>query len=736
MLLAPWIVVLAMLGSCASAARIITYSMLGARRVRPACALRRQACRACSSEAVHDMLELPPRRPVVVGLRSDPAPLVSPRQPSSDPWDEYAVEGVTVVRDEQSARRALDVLNGLSKDVFHAIDTETTGLDIKKMGPVGNGQVLCASIYAGPDVDFGNGPLLWIDNWSRPDPEGRSHPTGLLRAFVDYFANKDIKKVFHNFSFDRHVLNNEGIVVRGFAADTMHMARLWDTSLGRGPAALVAKKTPGRTAAGAAGDDAVDVDQDEEAAASGYSLAALTSLLLPREAKRSMTELFGYPRTKRDGTKGKVIVVPEPLELQTVDQWRKEFITYSAKDAKVTWDLREELETRLRGMPWGVDRVTKKKRSMQDFYASYMAPFGVLLTDMEAKGFKVDLERLPRVEKEAEAERAQAEAVFRAWAATQSPHARFMNINSGTQLGQLLFAPPVAGSETTVLWPPGAHPSLLPATVVKAMAKCAPAAASLLGGGAAPGAPGTQETPAGQGEAGRGAKKAPATLPACRAFKVSITEGLREAMHGELQTLRDELADREPDKSAAVHKEYERQLKALDRRKQVDIHLTGIGLESQQRTASGMPSTKASTLKDLAETLPDDSAARQALGALTQVSALDKMLSSFIRPLQELAKDGRIHSSLNINTETGRLSSQRPNLQNQPALDKVRETAGAAGVWGEALTNAVCFSPACLSLTPPPPLPAPAGDPRIHSASGTCSRATPGTPSSWRTTGS
>jgi hypothetical protein len=35
-------------------------------------------------------------------------------------------------------------------------------------------------------------------------------------------------------------------------------------------------------------------------------------------------------------------------------------------------------------------------------------------------------------------------------------------------------------------------------------------------------------------------------------------------------------------------------------------------------------------------------------------------------------KDDRIHCSLNINTETGRLSARRPNLQNQPALEKDR----------------------------------------------------------------
>jgi DNA polymerase-1 len=33
-------------------------------------------------------------------------------------------------------------------------------------------------------------------------------------------------------------------------------------------------------------------------------------------------------------------------------------------------------------------------------------------------------------------------------------------------------------------------------------------------------------------------------------------------------------------------------------------------------------------------------------------------------------KHSRVHCSLNLNTETGRLSSRRPNLQNQPALEK------------------------------------------------------------------
>ena len=43
------------------------------------------------------------------------------------------------------------------------------------------------------------------------------------------------------------------------------------------------------------------------------------------------------------------------------------------------------------------------------------------------------------------------------------------------------------------------------------------------------------------------------------------------------------------------------------------------------------------------------------------------------------ARGGQVHTSLNLNTETGRLSSQRPNLQNQPALDKDTYQASRPG---------------------------------------------------------
>ncbi len=70
---------------------------------------------------------------------------------------------------------------------------------------------------------------------------------------------------------------------------------------------------------------------------------------------------------------------------------------------------------------------------------------------------------------------------------------------------------------------------------------------------------------------------------------------------------------------------------------------------------------------------PSDPEMCIALADMIEASSISNLLSTFIVPLQSWpGKDDRIHASLNLNTETGRLSSRRPNLQNQPALEKDR----------------------------------------------------------------
>ena len=90
-------------------------------------------------------------------------------------------------------------------------------------------------------------------------------PQGILREFKGVLEDPAVRKVFHNYGFDRHVIYNHAVDVHGLAGDTMHMARLWDT---------------GRLLRG------------------GYSLEGLSTDLLGR-AKVSMKDLFSKPKMKK-----------------------------------------------------------------------------------------------------------------------------------------------------------------------------------------------------------------------------------------------------------------------------------------------------------------------------------------------------------------------------------------------------------------------------------------------------
>lgn len=127
---------------------------------------------------------------------------------------------VHMVLDCESARRAVEVL-AQHNHLVHACDTEVAGLDLSK-SPLGQGTVICVSVYSGPEIDFGSGPgrALWVDTTAE----------GVLDELRGWLEDERALKVWHNYGFDRHVLYNHDIDVRGFGGDTMHMARLWDAS--------------------------------------------------------------------------------------------------------------------------------------------------------------------------------------------------------------------------------------------------------------------------------------------------------------------------------------------------------------------------------------------------------------------------------------------------------------------------------------------------------------------------
>ncbi|KAM7504160.1 hypothetical protein LguiB_003064 [Lonicera macranthoides] len=503
---------------------------------------------------------------------------------------------VLVVDNISIAKEVVEKLTNEYKHLVHACDTEVAKIDVKQETPVDHGEIICFSIYCGPKADFGNGKsCIWVDVL---DGGG----SWLLATFKPFFEDPSIKKVWHNYSFDNHVIESYGLKVSGFHADTMHMARLLDSS----------RQTKG-----------------------GYSLEALTGdlYLCPDEhiGKVSMKTIFGRRKLKKDGSEGKIVIIPPVEELQRLE--RKPWICYSSLDSISTLKLYESLKRKLSRMVWNLDGV-KQKTSMFDFYETYWRPFGELLVKMETEGMLVDREYLADIEQVAKAEQQIAANRFRNWASKYCPDAMYMNVGSDAQLRQLFFG-------------------------------------------------------------GIGNRKDPTEcLPMEREFKIPN-----------------------------IYKVIEEGKKTATKFCKITLRSIGVDIKSEIYTASGWPSVSGDALKNLAgkvssefdftdeshqlqsddnltsmpETVnyehsePDISdygtayaafggdlegiEACHSIAALCEVCSIDSLISNFILPLQGSdisGKNGRIHCSLNINTETGRLSARRPNLQNQPALEKDR----------------------------------------------------------------
>ncbi|GFR52186.1 hypothetical protein Agub_g14723 [Astrephomene gubernaculifera] len=344
---------------------------------------------------------------------------------------------------------ALDRSNPAVQYRYFGCDTEVAFIDVTSETPVGHGAVLCFSIYAGDDLDFadcalaaasaasaapgvthGSSPAvrkdrIWVDIWGevelgedgRPIWDGRyvrlksHHP--ILEEFRRFFENDEVKKVWHNYGFDRHVMENMGVCCRGFGGDTLHMARLADASRsGRrtyGLDNLTADKdimkyfTPykrdapprqrmgdrrhlARSSSSSSGPPTLlnpfantnttssspafggpfhptasptssfssPTDSSSSSSPGAQRSAALAELV---RAKMSMKERFGMYRLRGGGAVGKVPELPPIHELHGRPLFRPTWIDYSALDAKATWQLREALEGRLRRERWEMERA-------------------------------------------------------------------------------------------------------------------------------------------------------------------------------------------------------------------------------------------------------------------------------------------------------------------------------------------------------------------------------------------
>jgi len=310
------------------------------------------------------------------------------------------------VSTKEEAERVMKILMGAKEKCagrirYHAVDTEVRGWS-PSLSPYGNGEVICFSIFCGPDLDFGNGEQLFVDNL---DKDGNLR--GLVEYFRPYFEDPDVKKVFQNYAFDRAMLLNHGCRVAGFAGDTMHIARL--------------------------------VNSDLES----VSLEELGNLFLgPAWAKRKLAEFMNEEKT------GNV----EALHNSEDPAVREAWIDYSAFDAQVTSKLHEVL-------------LQKLTRDLSDFYEKFWVPFAEVLVDIEERGVHLDQDFLSQQLEAADEDLAQANADFqsflrKAWTRRYADSARLpelldcverFNSNSPKQMKQLLYGTGVKDVARTVV---------------------------------------------------------------------------------------------------------------------------------------------------------------------------------------------------------------------------------------------------------------------------------------------
>ncbi|URE30153.1 PolI-like DNA polymerase [Musa troglodytarum] len=439
----------------------------------------------------------------------------------------------------------------------------------------------------------------------------------------------DPEWVWHNYSFDSHVLGNCDIKLSGFHADTMHLARLFDSS---------------RRANG------------------GYSLEALTNdrKIMSSDdelkmGKITMKSIFGKRKLKKDGSEGKLITLAPVDVLQREE--RISWICYSALDSISTFKLFDNLKAKLELEPWTLDDTPRG--TMYDFYEEYWRPFCVLLVQMESEGMLVDRSYLSEIEKLAITEKQIASDKFRKWASKHCPDAKYMNVGSDAQIRQLFFGDTLRNNTN----------------------KCENDQDKCLSKPKSFKVPNTENVI----ENGR---KSPSK------YRTIVLNKICEELQTDMYT-----DSGLPSVSGDALKVFAGK---VSNNQNFLIDDASYQSGSDEEVNNNHDSTKEMTEMSHVLTHDEDTsdygtaykafgegkegrAACQAIAALCDICSIDSLISNFILPLQGnhiSGVHGRIHCSLNINTETGRLSARRPNLQNQPALEKDRYKIRQAFVAG------------------------------------------------------
>ena len=538
-------------------------------------------------------------------------------------------QGVFYVDCKARAEEAVRMLmSDERRGAWHALAVEAVGVNARR-GPVGNGRCVSVGIYCGPGFDFGEGmPKVHVDCTA----------AGVLRAMEPYFTSRLVRKVWHHYGVQRHLLINTGVRVRTLGADTLHMAKLWDPTRG---------------------------DQ-------GYDLHELCDLVLDEDGVvDALGSLYCMPRGPGfDGPPDGVEETPEEAARREARLRSPQAVQRVTSQAVLTWHLRKALERKLRRVEWVIEGGGGAYRSkylgtMWDFYNAIWKPFGEVITNVEDRGIFVDTNVLAHAERFAQADADHARYHFVEWAARKvSEDVRVMNLQSGQQLGHLLFGDALEFDDEgeVVLEQPG---NRWPTCVRRFERRLT-----------------DEEYIA---EQGRREEWAEAET------KRRLDEWEEVVKRAQAEDRAAGVPVRKPTHPSLPPKP--RKVRPVRVARKVDFALAGLGLPSHEKTPTGRPKVDQHVIEKLAGSEDEPGTAFEFIGAegcealrnLSRYLLLDKTLSVFLRPLQQWPHterdDNRIHTMLNIGTETGRLSSRKPNLQNQPSMERdpyrVREAFAA-----------------------------------------------------------
>lgn len=334
-------------------------------------------------------------------------------------------DGIFIADTPQRCRDALKIIKA---NKIVGVDVEAYGVDPRKEHPKGKGRALSIQFCGerGPMIFVPLWTVIGSEGWTRLpvvshaevvstelvptweiDPVGREE---LLDVFLEWLEDETATKVLHNGKFDRHILANHGINLRGHLGDTLIM----DYFYANGEMLHGLKECMRR------------YFKEKGAVDYGDVFKTFKPLAKPRR-DRDSGEMVFFGRQK---------YLPSLLEVVKTQKGVDKLVDYAVKDPKFTVQLYKFLRDKLDAMPWIGDL------SYLQFYERVARPYSDVLFDMERTGCPIDLKKLYSIRDRLDVDIEDVKKKFFkscvANGVKPSKMAEF-NINAGAQVADLLY---------------------------------------------------------------------------------------------------------------------------------------------------------------------------------------------------------------------------------------------------------------------------------------------------------